>query len=46
MFILIYFFNKFELDFPSIPLISNGQIKSNNKILESIHYSKNALISK
>ena len=46
MFILTYFFNKFELDFPSIPLISNDQIKLNNTILESIYYSQNALISK
>ena len=37
MFILTYFFNKFELDFPSIPLISNDQIKLNNTILELIH---------
>ena len=46
MFILTYFFNKFELDFPLIPLISNDQIKLNNTILEAIHYSQNALISK
>ena len=46
MFILTYFFNKFELDFPLIPLISNDQIKLNNTILEAIYYSQNALISK
>ena len=46
MFILTYFFNKFELDFPSIPLISNDQSKLNHTILESINYSQNALKTK
>jgi serine/threonine protein phosphatase PrpC len=46
MFILTYFFNKFEVDFSTIPLFSNNQQKLNHIILESIDYSQNALSSK
>lgn len=43
MFILTYFFNKFSIDFSTIPLLSNNQQKLNHIILESIDYSQNAL---
>ena len=46
MFILTYFFNKFSIDFSTIPLLSNNQQKLNHIILESIDYSQNALSSK
>ena len=46
MFILTYFFNKFEVDFSSIPLLTNNQSKLNNIILESVDYTQNALSSK
>ena len=46
MFILTYFFNKFDVDFSSIPLLSNNQSKLNNIILESVDYTQNALSSK
>ena len=46
MFNLTYFFNKFSIDFSTIPLLSNNQQKLNHIILESIDYSQNALSSK
>lgn len=45
MFILTYFFNKFELDFNLIPFISHNQSYLNHLILESIFYSQEALKS-
>ena len=45
MFILTYFFNKFELDFNLIPFISKNQPVFNHLILESIYYSQEALKS-
>ena len=47
MFILTYFFNKFEIDFTTIPFISNTQQKKlNHLLLESIYYSQNELKSR
>ena len=43
MFILTYFFHKFELDFNLIPFISHNQSLFNHLILESIYYSQEAL---
>ena len=43
MFILTYFFNKFELDFNLIPFISHNQSQFKHLILESIYYSQEAL---
>ena len=46
MFILTYFFNKFELDFNLLPFISYNESLFNHLILESIYYSQKALNSK
>ena len=43
MFILTYFFNKFEVDFTTTPFLSYTPSKFFNLILESIYYSQNAL---
>ena len=44
MFILTYFFHKFDLDFSTIPfLMSKPQSQFNHIILESIYYSQDAL---
>ena len=46
MFILRYFFDKFELDFNLLPFLSYNEAAFNYLILESIYYSQNALNSK
>ena len=43
MFLLRYFFNKFEIDFSYVPLISNNQNILFNQIHESLYYSQKEL---
>ena len=43
MFILRYFFNKFEIDFSTNPFITGNQKILFNKIYESIYYTQNEL---
>ena len=43
MFILRYFFEKFEIDFSYIPFLSNHFVRFFNQIYETIHYCHNEL---
>ena len=46
MFLLRYFFNKFEIDLSSIPLISGNENLLFNQIHESLYYSEKELVQK